>query len=350
MKKSLPFFTLFLIALAFMSISSHISRAEREPLYCRIWTEQSTYHVGDIATIYFEVEYTTVWGHGMIWVGITESWEGGSRSIFDRIVSPGTYWINVEIKEPTGTHSFRIVAMEYADDVSFYGVDFCSIQVYPPRLPDLTVGNIYWSPSGPSEGDEIQFSIEICNEGDEDAGMFEVVTFVDDQEIDRRRISGLRIDETYTFNVKWMAPMGSAGDHTVKVIVDPENTIEESWEGGEDNNEEIKSFHVYLSRPDLIITNVESKRNVFRKGAKLTLTVDIKNMGNADADKFHIVLYINGSKVYDEIVDGLLIDELKTITINYRLANLEEGTYEAEIRVDPYDEIVEKGVFKPRFF
>ena len=110
------------------------------------------------------------------------------------------------------------------------------------KLPDLTVEDIWWSPSDPEEGDSVTFYAKIKNIGRGDINRKEFYTsvYIDGKKLSYKVVTTLPAGSytTITFPKKWTAVSNC---HTVKVIVDSTDDINES---NENNNTRVKEICV----------------------------------------------------------------------------------------------------------
>ena len=92
------------------------------------------------------------------------------------------------------------------------------------KKPELTIGGINVSVSNPKEGDNVVFSVNISNKGNQDAYDVEVLLTVDGYVIDKKNISLLKSGEYGILSFEWKAVKG---EHVVSAFADPENRIDE---------------------------------------------------------------------------------------------------------------------------
>jgi len=162
--------------------------------------------------------------------------------------------------------------------------------------PDLTVEKIeivvYGKPAGsnPQEGDSVEFIVTIKNIGGSAAPSGWYVDYYLDGEFKKRDRSAITVGAgaSVVSSYSWKAPEGSAGKHTLKVVVDPTNIVDE---GNEANNEKLIEFIVEPGAPpplpDLTIIPpipfppVEPL--IIPPGSAPPITIVEKNVGGADA-------------------------------------------------------------------
>ena len=128
----------------------------------------------------------------------------------------------------TGTYKFELsVICEECCPIKFES--FFAVEVLPNVRPDLVVDSISWTPTSPKEGDSVTFTANIKNIGQADATNFNTKLYVGGNLIDTKNISTLAAGSStsITFTNKWTA---TSGCQDVKVVVDSDNTVQESDE------------------------------------------------------------------------------------------------------------------------
>ena len=112
---------------------------------------------------------------------------------------------------------------------------------------------------------------------------------------------------------------GNQGNHSVIVVVDPENKIHEI---NESNNTYIQKIHVRA--PELTVTNLtfEPDKDKINESESINITVEVANYGEKDAKNVSLVVYdyadghidtdvrrVYGSNVYPDKADKVLIEK-----------------------------------------
>jgi subtilase family serine protease len=156
---------------------------------------------------------------------------------------------------------------------------------FVPNPPDLIVEQITWSPSNPSIGDTVTFTVAVKNQGQANADHSDIVYYIDNFEISTDRVNPISINATDNQTFTWTA---TAGEHAIKAIADFTKKITESDEA---NNELVTTMS---SRgPDLIIENIEWSHNDPPVGETVTFTLTIKNEGGSRSGTSLVHLYID---------------------------------------------------------
>ena len=133
---------------------------------------------------------------------------------------------------------------------------FSAMNVVAVGEPDLWINEISFSDDSPTGGDTVTIIAEVANDGG-DSGVVSVttnVTFYWDNNYIGTDMITIQGDSTSDAEMDWEAV---GGTHTIKVIVDEENAIEES---DEDNNEEEEDINVNYP-PILFVDDDDSENN-----------------------------------------------------------------------------------------
>ena len=159
--------------------------------------------------------------------------------------------------------------------------------IFSPKLPDLAVNGITWSPPDIPAGHNVIFNITIENQGLISAAPSRVAFYVDGAiagyvDIDRLE-PGITTEEYFT----WAA---SDGFHTINIILDSNNQIAEI---DEINNTTV----INIPLPDLIVEDITFSPPDINVGDNLTITAFVKNQGNSQTVAFQVNFYVDGVKI-----------------------------------------------------
>jgi hypothetical protein len=110
------------------------------------------------------------------------------------------------------------------------------------ELPDLTVDSISFTPTSPTEGNNVKINTNIKNTGEYGATHF-TVEFKLDGNFSSSKIISLSANESTDLEFTWYS--AQEGSHTIEIIADSDNNISES---NEDNNEKSTSISVSSSQ------------------------------------------------------------------------------------------------------
>jgi len=133
---------------------------------------------------------------------------------------------------------------------------FSAMNVVAVGEPDLWINDISFSDDSPTGGDTVTIIAEVANDGG-DSGVVSVttnVTFYWDNNYIGTDMITIQGDSTADAEMDWETV---GGTHTIKVIVDEENAIEES---DEDNNEGEEDIDVNYP-PILFVDDDDSENN-----------------------------------------------------------------------------------------
>jgi subtilase family serine protease len=179
-------------------------------------------------------------------------------------------------------------------------------------LPDLIIQDITWSPSSPEQGDTVVFTVNIKNQGTEDAISFYVYYIVDGSSYTYDGISGLPAGSISTQTFTWVA--NKCGTIPVKGVADATNLVPEGNEGNNERTETV-SITCQTDLPDLIIQDITWSPSSPEQGDTVVFTVKIKNQGSVSTETSSTVnYYIGNSPVNSDSVPALVAGETSTQT------------------------------------
>ena len=154
--------------------------------------------------------------------------------------------------------------------------------------PDLVILDITPSSTSPLIGLGVTFTVNIKNQGRSGADYFRIHYYIDGSYQGYQGVQEIAAGATVTKTYLWTA---QAGSHTIEVVADAENHVNES---NESNN--VKTTTVNSSSPlppDLIIQDIVWSPENPSTGDILTFTVTIKNQGSGKAIALPIACYID---------------------------------------------------------
>ncbi len=196
--------------------------------------------------------------------------------------------------------------------------------------PDLIIETITWSPTEPSIGDTVTFTVTVKNQGTSQASNSRVAYFIDDVYVTSNYLNPIDPGATATKTFTWKAEVGS---HTVKAVADYDNEVTES---NETNNVKTYTFETLAS--DLFIESITWSPANPSKGDTVTFSVKIKNLGTDTARSTRVYFYIDGSsRGYQDVprIDaGATVTKTSTWTA-------QEGSHVIKAIVDKDDWIPE---------
>jgi subtilisin family serine protease len=102
----------------------------------------------------------------------------------------------------------------------------------------------------------------------------------------------------------------------------------------------IRGFYVSpRPAPDLIIKSMDYTPRPAFAGRTATLSVVVSNVGDVDAEAFNVSVFVNNSKVAEERVERLKVNEDAKLAFSWAPTTV--GTYVIKVVVDPSNEVAE---------
>ncbi len=231
-----------------------------------------------------------------------------SSASVDRIAPNGTDIETFTWTAQVGSHTIKAVADSGNAVAESDETNNAKTVAFTPSVPDLIVQSITWSPTDPSVGDTVLFTVTIKNQGSGKAGYFFVAYFIDGSARGYQGVPWIDTGAAVTKTFTWTA---RAGSHEIKAIADSNNVVTES---DENNNEKTANFPA----PDLIIQTITWSPESPTESDNVTFTVTIKNQGSGRADSSRVAYYIEGSPaVYQDVQEinaGALVTKTFTWT------------------------------------
>jgi subtilase family serine protease len=234
--------------------------------------------------------------------------------------TPGYYTILVTVTDFTFTETVEL-----------------SLNVTVVEGVDLTLssGDISFSPYDPLEGQSVNVTAAIHNVGTMDAYNILVAFYDGSNFIGNGTIGSISAGGSAKITLSWNATPW--GWHTIKVVVDPENTIAEV---NENNNEAPKSIYVYPPLPDLTPTSIAFSDNTPAVNQKITISANIRNIGGVSANNVRVSFYVDGQPVENVTITSIAgkgCSQIASIQYSFTTA----GWHKVCVIVDPENEIFE---------
>ena len=135
--------------------------------------------------------------------------------------------------------------LDFAKDTKWD--DWLKIYLREEKEPDLTVQDIWWSPSNPKEGDTVTFTVKVKNQGSGSAGTSTVKYYIDGSYVGSDTVPSLSAGSTSTQTFMWKA--NKCGDVQVKAIADATNAVAENNEGNNERTETVSVICLFYIRP-----------------------------------------------------------------------------------------------------
>ncbi|RLE84700.1 MAG: hypothetical protein DRJ41_02670, partial [Thermoprotei archaeon] len=169
------------------------------------------------------------------------------------------------------------VKLTVIDDDNAKAVAVRKISVLRRELPDLKVIEVS-HPLHIYEYKTISFKIAIGNEGNTDAGEFNVSLLINDVPVRSTRVNGLRAGDKFTVSFDWLAL--KAGMYNVTVCADVLNEVKELSEVNNCLSREI----LVLSSPPKLIVSFRLEPSLVVLDKPFVLYVTVKNVGGNKAE------------------------------------------------------------------
>ena len=204
--------------------------------------------------------------------------------------------------------------------------------------------NIYLSEESPVEGQSVNVNCLVKNSGNYPARDV-VVEFIDSYGGEDETIGFDILDEVATTaeaRVEW-SPAGS-GDHTIIVVLDPDNNITEIEE---DNNLESRVFQVGAAKSDLSVSNItyvrgdgeviDGKNRHPVHGDPSMVQAEIVNLGYKPAQDVQVWAFVNDLTLDPKVADEIPGGEKVNITFDWTPDQPDGGEVSVGIYVDHPD-------------
>ncbi|WP_406065656.1 discoidin domain-containing protein [Streptomyces sp. NBC_01077] len=147
--------------------------------------------------------------------------------------------------------------------------------------PDLTVTDLTWTPSSPSETDVVTVNATVRNAGSAAAAATTVEVSVEGATAGSAPVGALAAGASATVAVTvGKRPMGS---YTVSAVVDPTDTVPEQDNGNNSRTASAKLVVGQSPGPDLRVTGITTNPSSPAVGSAVTFTVAVQNRGTATA-------------------------------------------------------------------
>lgn len=232
-----------------------------------------------------------------------------------------------------GNHSARVIA-DVHEDVEEMDETNNAGQAPVPVGPDLAARDVEVSPRPPQPGEQVDLGPVVANTGTTQTGPVEVVLRVDGTQVANETLDGLAPGQRRNLTpATWTA---SAGEHTVQLIVDPDDRIAEY---DEDDNTRIESFAA-PGRADLQVPAI-SYPDVIQAGDRVVFTATVENAGSAGIEGTFSVRFTLDGHVLGTTTLGAL-QEGSSVTVASPPWTAREGTHTLAVQVDPGAMVLER--------
>ena len=229
-----------------------------------------------------------------------------------------------------GTHQIKAIVDLHKDVRESMESNNEKTIIFVPLPPDLIVEQIAWTPSEPSIGDTVMFTVTVKNQGEANVDYSDIVYYIDNIKITTGRVNPISINATDNQTFTWTA---TAGEHAIKAFVDFTKRITES---DETNNEKVTTLTPL--GPDLIIESIDWSHNDPPVGEMVTFTLTIKNNGGSRAGTSLVHLYIDNNPEGFQDIPELGPGATVTRTFSWKVA---AGPHAIRTVVDDSNQVAE---------
>ncbi|MFD3874553.1 CARDB domain-containing protein [Streptomyces sp. NPDC058623] len=202
------------------------------------------------------------------------------RARADHSFNPGTNGNTVTMPV---SGRFADVQLRFHGNTGAPGAQVAELQVVGTGAPnpDLTLTDLIWSPSAPSETDAVTVNATVRNAGNAPAAATTVRISLEGVVAGTAPVAALAAGASVTVPVA--VGKRPVGRYTVSAAVDPEGTVAES---DDSNNSRSGAGPLVVGRspgPDLEVTGITPDPATPAVGAKVTFTAAVHNRGTAPA-------------------------------------------------------------------
>jgi subtilase family serine protease len=209
-------------------------------------------------------------------------------------------------------------------------------------VPDLriTANNLTITPTAIKDGVTATFKAKVENIGTAKAGNVTTRFFIGDTQIGEKVTTSINKNQSSTVSVTYAITASMVGNQTLRVVVDPNNTIAE---GNETNNEATKDFTVLSNQPDLSLSSADITVTPasFKSGDQVTFKATIKNTGAASASNVKVRFLLNETQIGEKNAGTISANSSKSATLTYQLPGTLTGNLTLKIIIDPDNAINE---------
>jgi parallel beta-helix repeat protein len=265
-------------------------------------------------TVQGYAEYNTTYGAGEpvagaeVTIGIV-GWEQETT----HTIKDGTYKADITAPYAPGNYTIVVTVTDY----TFWENIEIGLVVTQETGVDLTLSHndISFSPPDLIENQNVSITTIIHNVGTENANNILVAFYDDDEPIGNRTIDLVPAGDSEDTTISWNATPW--GWHTIKVMIDPENTTGEPSEARH-NNEASRNIYVYPSLPDLTPTSIDFSDSTPSVNQTISISANVQNIGGTQANHVLVSFYDD-----DQLIGNTTIPwipekgESRTASINY---------------------------------
>lgn len=229
---------------------------------------------------------------------------------------------------------YRVEARSY-DGRAYSNIEYITVTIENEiqLWPDLAFeGNITFSPTNFQMMQPVIIRVEITNLGNKTATGVEVEFLRGNVEIGELEIiPRIEPGETKISFTTWMA---LEGIHTIKVVLDPEDKIEEIDEDNNQIADQIQVMPAGYYRPDLNISaaDIGVAPTELKDGDLAEITITVHNDGRVNISDVKVLLMLDGEELANSTIPGIVVNESASISFNW---TADTGEHEIQVMVDP---------------
>lgn len=221
-------------------------------------------------------------------------------------------------------------------------LSLATVAAHTTDVPDLriTANNLTITPATIKDEVTATFKAKVENIGTAKAGNVTTRFFVGDTQIGEKATTSINKNQSTTVSVTYAIPASMVGNQTLRVVVDPNNTIAE---GNETNNEATKDFTVWPNQPDLSLSSADITVTPasFKSGDQVTFKATIKNTGAASASNVMARFFLAETQIGEKNAGTINANSSKSAQLVYRLPGNLTGEQILKVAVDPDNSITE---------
>ncbi|WP_210587829.1 CARDB domain-containing protein [Streptomyces sp. GESEQ-35] len=202
----------------------------------------------------------------------------------------------------------------YSNNSGFGGqvAEFQVIGVAAPN-PDLTVTDLTWTPSAPSESDEVTVNATVRNGGSAAGAATTVNVSLGGTVAGSGSVRGLGVGETATVPVS--IGKRAMGSYTVSAVVDPNDTVAEQDNSNNSRTADAKLVVGQAPGPDLEVTDIVSTPANPAVGSNVTFSVKVHNRGTTAVGAGSVTRLTVGGTTLNGTAPAIPAGDTVTVTV-----------------------------------
>ncbi|WP_435972461.1 CARDB domain-containing protein [Streptomyces sp. Qhu_M48] len=231
----------------------------------------------------------------------------------DYAFSPGTGQNTVTIPV---TGRYADLRLTFSSNTGAPGAQVAEFQVVGAAAPspDLTVTDLNWTPSSPSETDSVTVHATVRNAGSAASPATTVEVSVEGAVAGSAPVAALAAGASATVPVTvGKRPMGS---YTVSAVVDPTDTVPEGDNGNNSRTATAKLVVGQSPGPDLRVTGIATNPTSPAVGSAVTFTVTVANRGTSGVAAGTVTRLTAGATTLNGATGAIAAGQTVTVPIS----------------------------------